>query len=110
MTACNICGADDNFNFECSRCGGHFCGDHRHPENHDCDGGFVGEYNTDKDRGPEPMKVQTRTASTPDSDFGNSSPDVAPDGSIKREENSEQEEAEIDDSIFTRFYRYIRFW
>jgi hypothetical protein len=36
MAECDICGDDVNMPYECNRCGGTFCGEHRLPESHDC--------------------------------------------------------------------------
>jgi HEAT repeat protein len=39
MTRCNICGEKiEGMPFTCRRCGGRYCGDHRLPESHDCQG------------------------------------------------------------------------
>jgi hypothetical protein len=36
MGHCDLCGAEQQFPFECSYCGGTFCSEHRLPENHLC--------------------------------------------------------------------------
>ncbi len=39
MTKCDICGRETHgLPYTCRRCGGHFCSDHRLPENHHCIG------------------------------------------------------------------------
>jgi len=38
MAKCDECGKQENMPYECSHCGGTFCGEHRLPEKHDCPG------------------------------------------------------------------------
>ena len=38
MATCDECGEQENMPYECRRCGGSFCSEHRLPENHDCPG------------------------------------------------------------------------
>src|SRR4030067_781756 len=38
MSKCEECGAEVELPFRCNFCGGHFCSDHRLPENHFCIG------------------------------------------------------------------------
>jgi len=38
MAECEECGAYENLPYQCHRCGGTFCAEHRLPENHDCPG------------------------------------------------------------------------
>ena len=38
MATCDECGEEENMPYECRRCGGTFCAEHRLPENHDCPG------------------------------------------------------------------------
>lgn len=38
MATCDVCGNEENMPYECRRCGGNFCAEHRLPENHDCPG------------------------------------------------------------------------
>ncbi|GAB7013805.1 rhomboid family intramembrane serine protease [Halolamina salina] len=38
MATCDECGKQENMPYECRRCGGSFCAEHRLPENHDCPG------------------------------------------------------------------------
>ena len=38
MATCDVCGEQENMPYECRRCGGTFCSEHRLPENHDCPG------------------------------------------------------------------------
>jgi len=42
MAECDECGAYVDLPYQCHRCGGTFCGEHRLPENHDCPG--LGEW------------------------------------------------------------------
>ena len=43
MAKCDECGEYENMPYQCRRCGGTFCAEHRLPENHDCPG--LGEWN-----------------------------------------------------------------
>lgn len=81
MGDCDICEGDENFKYSCPRCGGTYCSDHRQPEAHDCDGGLIGDYKTQRS-GPEAMEVKTAVGKRPDGDFGDPSPGVSVDGSI----------------------------
>ena len=38
MAECDACGKSENMPYECKRCGGSFCTEHRLPEAHDCPG------------------------------------------------------------------------
>jgi hypothetical protein len=38
MAKCDECGKYENLPYQCRRCGGTFCAEHRLPENHDCPG------------------------------------------------------------------------
>ncbi len=38
MAKCTFCGKTETLPFTCKFCGGKFCGEHRLPENHECDG------------------------------------------------------------------------
>jgi hypothetical protein len=38
MAQCDECGKHENLPYQCRRCGGTFCAEHRLPENHDCPG------------------------------------------------------------------------
>jgi len=38
MAECDECGKNENMPYECKRCGGTFCVEHRLPESHDCPG------------------------------------------------------------------------
>ncbi|WP_248515044.1 rhomboid family intramembrane serine protease [Salinarchaeum laminariae] len=38
MAECDACGKSENMPYECKRCGGQFCTEHRLPESHDCPG------------------------------------------------------------------------
>ena len=38
MAKCDECGRYENLPYQCRRCGGTFCAEHRLPENHDCPG------------------------------------------------------------------------
>lgn len=38
MATCDACGKHENLPYQCRRCGGTYCAEHRLPENHDCPG------------------------------------------------------------------------
>ncbi|MFC7225894.1 rhomboid family intramembrane serine protease [Salinirubellus salinus] len=38
MATCDVCGKQVDLPYNCSRCGGTYCGEHRLPENHSCAG------------------------------------------------------------------------
>jgi len=46
MAKCDACGEHENMPYECRRCGGTYCSDHRLPESHDCPG--LNEWNDPK--------------------------------------------------------------
>jgi len=109
VPTCDYCGVSIQNPFECNHCKASHCGEHRLPEKHGCP--FAGVLETPDDRGtekygyrvhgdsgveePEPLDLSDRahissdTGESPkDTDDSNnvptqdSSPDVAPDGSI----------------------------
>ncbi len=73
MATCDVCGDDLDMPYECHRCGGTFCSEHRLPEHHDCPGlnqysgaAGTGRFdsdvgNTDRSRQPQAQTVETST-------------------------------------------------
>lgn len=137
MAGCKICGEDfGDFAFECAYCGDHHCATHRLPERHDCPaigeaivpgrGGGGGDGAADdleepadraereewwrEERDATPYRrVEPQTMGTAPEDFGDPSPDVAIDGSIKRERGS----APVEDEDPGREWGWLRevgFW
>lgn len=109
MAACDICGDDKDFSYTCRRCEGQFCGYHRHPESHDCDGGLVGDYKQ-KESGPDSLEVDQPTPTKAVEEIGDSSPDVAVDGSLKSKPSEtspgQQQDTEHRSNPFrTAFYK-----
>ncbi|SNZ06100.1 AN1-like Zinc finger [Natronoarchaeum philippinense] len=127
MASCDFCSDGTNMPYECGYCGGSFCSNHRLPENHDCSfrnaesddekwrdesmstaqhrtkvvqaGGVLREVDG------EEQETQYETADaqtygrTPSKDeiIDDRSPDVAVDGSIKREDEQDAED-EVEES------------
>lgn len=105
MKECSVCGESLTHPYTCNYCGEKHCSDHRLPEKHDCpeliselsfggnspDSGWVQETedsdttSQDRDNSTERRTVDDpgRVDVPPSPDFGDSSPDVADDGSIK---------------------------
>jgi len=84
--------------YRCAYCGEPVCSDHRLPENHGCTGERLSDNETPEDRGPQAMDPESVTTmgTTPD-DIGQSSPDVALDGSIAGDQSTESvEEADAE--------------
>lgn len=117
MTTCDVCGRDAS-TFTCTGCSGSFCADHRLPENHDChaltdSGTFVDlddarAASTD-DTGPEPMSSDDITTyGTPPGEDLESSPDVNPDGSMKRPDTDEVEGEKPAPSLLDRLRSRLR--
>lgn len=92
MARCQYC-RDEAARFRCNWCGQAVCGQHRLPENHDCDGSHY-QARDDEKAAVEPMDSTSigRTGGRPAADFGESSPDVARDGSIVRDDDSDEED------------------
>lgn len=67
MATCDACGKQENMPYECRRCGGTFCSEHRLPENHDCPalewGDPVGVFNQaeSRDDGTRQSRVGLKT-------------------------------------------------
>ncbi|TKX74019.1 hypothetical protein EXE46_11350 [Halorubrum sp. GN11_10-6_MGM] len=94
--SCVVCGSatsSDGMLYRCAYCGDPVCPDHRLPENHGCTGEHLDEDETPEDRGPQPMDPEevTTMGTTPE-DIGQSSPDVALDGSIAGEQSTDSDE------------------
>lgn len=110
MARCDYC-LDEGARFRCNWCEQPYCGYHRLPENHDCDGSQY-EYHENEENVVEPIDSNSigRTGKRPTGDFGESSPDVAPDGSIVLDEKNldsqtgdgEQNSSLIDKLLFWR--------
>ncbi len=68
MATCDVCGTEVDMPYECHRCGGTFCSEHRLPERHDCPGlnqysGSAGGGRFDSDFGSSGGRT-TRSADT----------------------------------------------
>jgi|AntDeeMinimDraft_5_1070356.scaffolds.fasta_scaffold52546_1 hypothetical protein len=106
MARCQYC-RDEGARFRCNWCGQTVCGQHRLPENHGCDGSQY-QVSDDQEAAVEPIDRDAigRTGGRPTGDFGESSPDVRPDGSIVRDdkddEDDEQERSLVDRLLFWR--------
>ncbi|WP_410320617.1 AN1-type zinc finger domain-containing protein [Natronomonas sp.] len=110
MVRCEYCW-DEGVRFRCNWCGGVYCGNHRLPEKHGCDGS-PHEFQKNERRSVEPIDSNSigRTGKRPASDFGESSPDVAPDGSIvqdgedmdSKNKDGDQNSSLIDRLLFWR--------
>jgi len=94
MALCEFC-HDEGARFRCNWCGQVYCGHHRLPENHDCDGSQY-EYHEKEESAVEPLDSSSvgRAGKRPAGDFGDSSPDIAPDGSIVRDEADPDSQSE----------------
>jgi hypothetical protein len=97
---CIVCESStdtDGMPYRCAYCGEPVCSDHRLPENHGCSGERLAADEDPEDRGPQPMDPEdvTTMGTTPD-DIGQSSPDVALDGSIAGDNSGDQEDEEAD--------------
>lgn len=109
MARCGYC-LDEKARFRCNWCDQVYCGHHRLPEKHDCDGSQY-EYHENQKSVVEPMDSNSieRTGKRPTGDFGESSPEVAPDGSIMRDEedsDSINEDGEQNSSLINK----LLFW
>ncbi|WP_082230115.1 AN1-type zinc finger domain-containing protein [Halorubrum lipolyticum] len=95
--SCVVCGSastSDGMPYRCAYCGEPVCPEHRLPENHSCTGERLPEDETPRDRSPQPMHPDdvTTMGTTPDN-IGQSSPDVALDGSIAGDQPSDSDES-----------------
>ncbi|MFA1610144.1 AN1-type zinc finger domain-containing protein [Halobellus rubicundus] len=94
---CHVCGSkttDGGLTYRCAYCGEPVCSDHRLPENHNCTGSRLPDEESAKGREAKSMKLKNeQTVGTTPSDTGQSSPDVALDGSVVGAE-SEPEQSE----------------
>ncbi|WP_096393682.1 AN1-type zinc finger domain-containing protein [Halorubrum trapanicum] len=95
---CIVCGSSantDGMPYRCAYCGDPVCSDHRLPENHGCSGERLAADEDPEDRGPQPMDSEdVTTMGTTPTETGQSSPDVALDGSIARDDPAEQDDEE----------------
>ncbi|WP_369335083.1 AN1-type zinc finger domain-containing protein [Halobellus inordinatus] len=94
---CLVCGSETAVNgmaYRCAYCGEPVCSEHRLPENHGCTGSQLPDDESAKGREAKPMRLSNdQTVGTTPTDTGQSSPDVALDGSVVGEE-SEKDESE----------------
>lgn len=106
---CDYC-LDKEARFRCNWCDRAYCGHHRLPENHDCDGSQH-EYQESNQNTVDPMDSNSieRTGKRPTGDFGESSPNVAPDGSIVRGGNGSDSQNEDADQSPTLIDKLL-FW
>jgi len=96
VESCVVCDSPTSTNempYRCAYCGDSVCTDHRLPENHNCSGERLPAEEIPEDRNPQPMDPEdvTTIGTTPD-EIGQSSPDVALDGSIAGNKSAEKEE------------------
>jgi hypothetical protein len=123
---CAVCSEHDELLRDCKYCTGVYCPDHALPENHGCPGlaEFEAEDEWVRDREtnvptvrdddvrprPEPLDSDdVTTYGSAESSF-ESSPDVAVDGSIARDDPSETTPTESDEGIVARFLSTLKFW
>ncbi|WP_313687616.1 zinc finger AN1 domain-containing stress-associated protein [Halobellus marinus] len=98
-SACHVCGSEttvDGMPYRCAYCGNPVCTDHRLPENHTCTGSRLPDDESPEGRESMAMRLnEDQTVGTTPSDIGQSSPDVALDGSVVgAEEKSEVTESD----------------
>lgn len=87
---CGSCGRTISVSHTCDDCGERFCADHRLPSSHECSPPNQGRNTSSDEQGPEPIpreEISTYGGAKP---TGNSSVDLNPDGSIKRDSQSEK--------------------
>lgn len=108
---CHVCGSETTAGgmaYRCAYCGRPVCGDHRLPENHNCTGRRLPDEESPDDRDAEPMALNPeQTVGTTPDDTGQSSPDVALDGSVA---GSASERAEADTSESEPWWRRLLPW
>lgn len=109
MARCEYC-RDEGARFRCNWCDQVHCGPHRLPEKHDCDGSQY-EYQKKKENTVEPIDPNSvgRTGKRPTGDFGESSPDISPDGSIVRDGNNSDSQTNGDDKNSSLINKLL-FW
>jgi len=97
MDRCEYC-QDEGARFRCNWCDQVYCGHHRLPEKHDCDGSQY-EYHENEKSAVEPLDSNAvgRTGKRPTGDFGDQSPGIAPDGSIVRDEDDSDSQTDDGD-------------
>lgn len=66
MASCDVCGTEESMPYECHRCGGTYCSDHRLPEHHDCRG--LTQYSGTAGSGRFDNSVGSTTSTTTQSD------------------------------------------
>lgn len=83
--------------YRCAYCGEAVCPDHRLPENHGCTGERLPAGETPENREPKPVRLtEGQTVGTTPIDVGESSPDVAVDGSVEMDDIEQSKESEQD--------------
>jgi len=123
---CAVCGRSDELLRDCKYCTGVYCPDHALPESHDCPGlaelKEQDEWVRDREtniptyRGPEvrprPEPLETDDVTT----YGStevefeSSPDVAPDGSIVGEETNDEPRGADEAGRLSKLVSTLKFW
>ncbi|OYR53722.1 hypothetical protein DJ73_06975 [Halorubrum sp. Ea1] len=90
---CESSTSSEGMPYRCAYCGDPVCSDHRLPENHGCSGERLPADKTPENRSPQPMDSEdvSTIGTTPD-EIGQSSPDVALDGSIAGDQPAESDE------------------
>lgn len=103
---CKSSASSDGMPYRCAYCGDPVCPEHRLPENHGCSGERLPADETPRDRSPQPMGSEdvTTMGTTPD-DIGQSSPDVALDGSIAGDQQTGPDEEKTE-----RWWRRLLPW
>lgn len=122
--ACAVCGESDQLLRDCKYCTAVYCGKHALPENHNCPGldkiedeeewfreseTGIPTYRGEEVRPrPEPIdNEEITTYGSADPQF-DSSPDVAPDGSIVRDEPDD--DGETTHGVLKRLVSSLKFW
>jgi hypothetical protein len=105
-SSCHVCGVrttTDGMAYRCAYCGRPVCSDHRLPENHNCTGSRLPDDESTKGRDPERMELNNeQTVGTTPSDIGQSSPDVALDGSMVGAESGSESDGSRSESWWRR--------
>ena len=123
---CAVCGESDEILRDCKYCTGAYCPEHALPENHDCPGmaeikqkdEWVRDRETNiptyrgKEVRPRPEPLDSNEITT----YGSaevefeSSPDVAPDGSIVREDTVDETKQSDETGLLTKIVSTLKFW
>lgn len=97
---CLVCSsptAVDGLPYRCAYCGKAVCPDHRLPENHGCSGDRLPDNESPEGREPQPVRLeQNQTVGTTPTDTGQSSPDVATDGSVAGGDQSQSDDSDAE--------------